>query len=249
MSLAEADVALGDMHNSPLNLQIMDLSIPYEVECLTFITPEFLSDNSWKTLISPFSPGMWLGVLISLALAGIVFFALSNVYEFIVDKATGTNERDFFDPLSSCILYTYSMILLVSLPRLPIRWSVRVLTGWYWIYCVLVVVAYRAALTSILANPQARLTIDSLGVLAKSNLISGASGDNMNLFTQSLDEDAQKVGLKIENVNNTNDVVRTCCTGCQLKFMRINIVDCPCSERKFCFFRESAYFASAAIQP
>jgi high-affinity Fe2+/Pb2+ permease len=210
MSMAEADVALGNLYNSPMNFQIMDLSISYEAECLTFITPEFLADNSWKTLISPFSPGMWLGVLISLALAGIVFFTLSNVYEYIVDTATELNKKDFFDPLSSCILYTYSMILLVSLPRLPVRWSVRVLTGWYWIYCVLVVVAYRAALTSILANPQPRLTIDTLGVLAKSNLISGASGEhNLNLFSQSIDEDAQKIGLKIENVNSTSDVVCT----------------------------------------
>lgn len=210
MSNAEADVALGDVHNSPFNFEIMDLSIPYSVECLTFITPEVLNDNSWKTLISPFSLGMWLGVLISLALAGIVFFVLSNVYKFIVDTATQLSERDFFDSLSSCIMYTYSMILLVSLPRLPIRWSVRMLTGWYWIYCVLVVVAYRASLTSILATPTPRLTIDTLEVLSKSNLKSGASGEhNLNLFSLSLDEAAQKVALKIENVNDTNDVVRT----------------------------------------
>jgi Ligand-gated ion channel len=211
MNNAEADVALGNLHNSPFNFQIMDLSIPYNVECLTFITPEVLNDNSWKTLISPFSLGMWAGVLVSLGLAGGIFFALSNVYKFIVDTATQLSDKDFFDSLSSCLLYTYSMILLVSLPRLPVRWSLRVLTGWYWIYCVLVVVAYRASLTSILANPQPRLTIDSLEVLAKSNLKSGASGEhNLNLFSLSSDEAAQKIALKIENVNDTNDVVCTC---------------------------------------
>lgn len=46
--------------------------------------------------------------------------------------------------------------------KLPIftatSWSIRMLTGWYWIYCVLVVVAYRASLTAILANPAPRYT-------------------------------------------------------------------------------------------
>lgn len=68
----------------------------------------------------------------------------------------GTVQLDIFDSFGNCILYTYSMLLVVSLPRLPLSWSIRVLTGWYWIYCILVVVAYRASLTAILANPAPR---------------------------------------------------------------------------------------------
>lgn len=64
--------------------------------------------------------------------------------------------REIFDSFGNCILYTYSMLLVVSLPRLPRSWSIRLLTGWYWIYCILVVVAYRASLTAILANPAPR---------------------------------------------------------------------------------------------
>lgn len=49
-----ADVALGDLYYTPYLLDLMDLSVPYNTECLTFLTPESLSDNSWKTLIMPF---------------------------------------------------------------------------------------------------------------------------------------------------------------------------------------------------
>lgn len=59
---------------------------------------------------------------------------------------------DFFNSM----LYTYGMILMVSLPRLPTGWSLRMLTGWYWLYCTLVVVSYRASMTAILANPAPR---------------------------------------------------------------------------------------------
>lgn len=50
----KADIALGDLHSIPYILDIMDLTVPYNSECLTFLTPESLTDNSWKTLILPF---------------------------------------------------------------------------------------------------------------------------------------------------------------------------------------------------
>lgn len=66
------------------------------------------------------------------------------------NKATGLYQ--FSEPVNSA-LYTYSMILLVSLPKLPTGWSLRILTGWYWLYCLLVVTSYRASMTAILAKP------------------------------------------------------------------------------------------------
>lgn len=50
-----ADIALGDLYYTSYFLRLMDLSIPYNTECLTFLTPESLTDNSWKTLILPFT--------------------------------------------------------------------------------------------------------------------------------------------------------------------------------------------------
>lgn len=61
-----------------------------------------------------------------------------------------------FGELLNSFLYTYSMLLLVSIPKLPTGWSLRMLTGWYWLYCTLVVVAYRASMTAILASPSPR---------------------------------------------------------------------------------------------
>ena len=45
---------LGDLHYTPRHLKIMDLAWPYNIECLTFLTPESLTENSWKLLIIPF---------------------------------------------------------------------------------------------------------------------------------------------------------------------------------------------------
>ncbi|KAK3915626.1 Glutamate receptor ionotropic, NMDA 1 [Frankliniella fusca] len=49
-----AELVLGDLHYSPFHLRLMDLSVPYHSECLTFLTPQATTDNSWQTLILPF---------------------------------------------------------------------------------------------------------------------------------------------------------------------------------------------------
>jgi hypothetical protein len=71
------------------------------------------------------------------------------------------------------------------------------------VYYCLVVVAYRAALTAILANPQKRLTIDKLSLLAKSPIKCGVWGEqNRLLFQNSLDEAGRKVADKIEHIDD-----------------------------------------------
>lgn len=72
------------------------------------------------------------------------------------DSLDKTSKKDIFDDFSNCILLTYSMLLYVSLPKMPRNWPLRVLTGWYWMYCILLAVTYRASFTAILANPSAR---------------------------------------------------------------------------------------------
>lgn len=100
------------------------------------------------------------------------------------------------------------MLLVVSLPKLPQKWAVRILTGWYWIYCILIVVAYRASLTAILANPVPRLTIDTLQELANNPIGFGAWGEqNRQFFLTSSDEVSQKIGEKIESISTSDDAV------------------------------------------
>lgn len=52
---AKAAFLLGDLHYTLLHHKLLDLSFPYNTECLTFLTPESFSDNSWKLLINPFT--------------------------------------------------------------------------------------------------------------------------------------------------------------------------------------------------
>lgn len=89
----------------------MDLSIPYTTECLTFLTPESLTDNSWKTLILPFSSGMWAGVLFFLFCVGFVFYVLTQIHFKYKLVLTDTKNRK----KSQVIMYNNKQNQMVSI--------------------------------------------------------------------------------------------------------------------------------------
>ncbi|CAH0406266.1 unnamed protein product [Chilo suppressalis] len=219
----QADIALGNLQYNPYHLQLMDLSIPYTSQCITFLTPEALTDNSWKTLILPFKLQMWIAVLLVLLITGTIFYGLANFYTNLQkykknhgvntnikleEKPEGQNDSDakpglyLFGDIINSILYTYGMLLVVSLPKLPTGWSIRLLTGWYWLYCILLVVSYRASMTAILANPAPRVTIDTLKELVESKITCGGWGMETKRFFEESSDELKTIGQKFDIAND-----------------------------------------------
>ncbi|VVC94364.1 unnamed protein product [Leptidea sinapis] len=218
----KADIALGNLQYVPYNLELVDLSLPYTSQCWTFLTQEALTDDSWKTLILPFKLYMWVAVLLVLLVTGSIFHGLAyyhnNLIKYRKDTVVLSKPKPvglyLFDEITNSILYTYGMLLVVSLPKLPSGWSIRLLTGWYWLYCILLVVSYRASMTAILANPAPRVTIDTLQELVDSKLRCGGWGsETKKFFQQSLDENGQIIGEKFEMIDNPDEAVRRVAQG------------------------------------
>ncbi|XP_073943627.1 glutamate receptor ionotropic, delta-2-like [Choristoneura fumiferana] len=221
----QADIALGNLQYTPYHLELLDLGLPYTSQCWTFLTPEALTDNSWKTLILPFKLNMWIAVLLVLLITGAIFYGLATFYmnllqyqsdngyvasiiekqddEYAGEKHVGMY---LFGDIINSILYTYGMLLVVSLPKLPTGWAIRLLTGWYWLYCILLVVSYRASMTAILANPAPRVTIDTLQELVDSKVTCGGWGtETKHFFEDSIDEIGQKIGKRFEIIDDPNE--------------------------------------------
>lgn len=119
------------------------LSLNSDQDSSTLSSKEFSQDKKHTLILSIYNMDM------------------DNKYAIMKKINQTTNDKEatglyqFGEPTNSA-LYTYSMLLLVSLPKLPIGWSLRILTGWYWLYCLLVVTSYRASMTAILARPTAK---------------------------------------------------------------------------------------------
>ncbi|CAG5051014.1 unnamed protein product [Parnassius apollo] len=85
MVTGKADIAVGNLQYTPYYQELTDLSIPYTSQCWTFLTPEAMTDNSWKTLILPFKLYMWIAVLLVLLVTGSIFHGLAKYYMRLVD--------------------------------------------------------------------------------------------------------------------------------------------------------------------
>lgn len=123
---------------------------------------------------------VWIGVSVSVFSVGLAFHLLAVFYKdnlstygkssriftlYKTDKnimqhnkkynAEMTGMELFTDAVNS-FLYTFSMLVQVSLPRIPRPWSLRVLIGFWWTFSLLVAFSYRASLTAALAQPVAK---------------------------------------------------------------------------------------------
>ncbi|XP_076380939.1 ionotropic receptor 68a [Megalopta genalis] len=234
---------LGDLHYTLHHLNYFDLSIPYNTECLTFLTPESLTENSWKLLILPFKLYTWIVLLLTLVLGGIAFHVISVSYsrhislyknQMHIQIATMDKEVDglyLFTEIQNSLLYTYGMLLQVSLPNLPNPWALRVFIGSWWIYSILVAVAYRGSMTATLANPFARVTIDSLAQLAKSSIeVGGWNKEDKEFFLISSDSNSQEIGKKFRLIVNEEEAIERVANG------------------SFCYYENSYFLRNARVK-
>jgi hypothetical protein len=109
----------------------------------------------------------WIALLCTLLMGGGASYVFALLYERYIGpyaslrhgKANtydSTKGLYLFTELQNSMLYTYGMLLQVSLPRLPYAWTVRIFIGWWWIYSILVAVIYRASMTATLSHPVAK---------------------------------------------------------------------------------------------
>ncbi|XP_076661208.1 ionotropic receptor 68a isoform X3 [Halictus rubicundus] len=188
---------LGDLHYTLHHLNYFDLSIPYNTECLTFLTPESLTENSWKLLILPFKLYTWIALLFTLVLGGIAFHVLSLSYKKYIS------------------LYKTQMRVQITTTEKEGK----------------VAVAYRGSMTATLANPFARVTIDSLAQLAKSSIeVGGWNKEDKKFFLISTDSNSQEVGKKFQLIVNEEEAIERVANG------------------SFCYYENSYFLRNARVK-
>lgn len=147
-----------------------------------------------------------------------------------------------FGEIINSILYTYGMLLVVSLPKLPTGWAIRLLTGWYWLYCILLVVSYRASMTAILANPTPRVTIDTLRELVDSKVTCGGWGRETKMFFEnSLDDLGQQIGKRFESIDDPMAAAEKVAQGTYAYYDNSNFLKYLSVKRKNVFMKMEVF--------
>jgi len=136
------------------------MNIYYKYSVLSFIIFKTISFCTFRL-------NTWIAVFCTLLMGGGAFHVFALLYQKYTIRASLNHNKVnnsmkglyLFTEFQNSVLYTYSMLLQVSLPRLPNAWTVRIFIGWWWIYSILAAVTYRASMTATLSHPVAKYSI------------------------------------------------------------------------------------------
>ncbi|XP_069954664.1 glutamate receptor isoform X3 [Cherax quadricarinatus] len=139
--------------------EVVDFTIGYHWEPLTFVTSKPQPLPQWLALVRPFQAYMWLCLLLMLAASGPTFWLLQWL--------SGGSYS-----LPNAIFLTFGS--MISQGQLWPRTSeVRVFSVFWLLFCLVVAVSYVGNLTAFLTVPALSPTIDSLEDLLDSNFVWG----------------------------------------------------------------------------
>lgn len=175
----EADIAIGSFFVLKHYLDFLDMSIPLDVACTSFLTPNPLTRPRYLALILPFNYKLW-----TLVLSICFIFAPFGLY--VLSKLpVHAGEHQIFTGRSHVIFTSFSIMSQVALHLWPRFWPVRMFIGWFWMFCLLITLAYRGAMVSFLTIPLFEKPIDNINDLASSGMRLGGWGNELHrLFMQ-----------------------------------------------------------------
>ena len=177
----EADLGIGSFFILKHYLTHVDMSIPIEVACTSFLTPNPLPRPRYLALIFPFSNQLWLLVVVTSFVIGPLFLYFFASHHF------HRREHAVFRTGAHAFLTSFRIMSQVALHLWPKFWPIRMYIGWYWLFWFCVTSGYRAAMVAFLTIPLYDKPIDSIPDLAESNLGVGGWGTELErIFQQHL---------------------------------------------------------------
>ncbi|XP_076049370.1 uncharacterized protein LOC143030050 [Oratosquilla oratoria] len=141
-------------------LPIVSYSRIYTSEPLVMLTSRAKPLPQWLALVRPFKGDMWMSIIVSVLGAGLVLWVLQKVYHGLSGDPRSMS-------IEGALLATWAILLEDPPTRQPKNISGQMMIGWWWVYCMLVTIVYKSALTAHLTIPGKSPTIDTFEQLLK----------------------------------------------------------------------------------
>lgn len=152
----KADIIIGDYYLRPARINRMDASVSYFTADIVFVIPPGRMLVSIEKLIQPFSKIFWTLLSASFLLAFLFIFMINCLKEI---------ETDLF----SLYFKTLSVLLSVSLPRLPKKSVNRFLLVSFVLSCIVLQAIYQGLLFKFLQTDSKLREVQSINEMVKSN--------------------------------------------------------------------------------
>jgi len=159
----QASIGIGSFYILKHYLSLLDFSIPMEVVCTSFLTPNPLPRPRYLALILPFRYELWLLVLT------MCFLLCPLGLYSLVRLGHHETEHPVFRKKFHAVLTSFRLMTQVALHVWPRFWSIRLYIGWSWLFWLCMTLAYRAAMVSFLTIPLYENAIDRFVLTADTN--------------------------------------------------------------------------------
>ena len=175
----ETDMAIGSFFVLKHYLDYIEMSVPLDVACTSFLVPMPLARPRYLALILPFNYQLWILVtVICFFLAPLGFYLLTRAKFHRKEYVTFSGRLDV-------VFTSFRLMCQVALHIWPKYWPIRIFIAWHWLFTLLITLAYRGAMVSFLTIPLYEAPIDTLNELYASKLrIGGWGAELQRLFTQ-----------------------------------------------------------------
>ncbi|XP_033942348.1 glutamate receptor U1 [Pseudochaenichthys georgianus] len=181
----EADLAVASLTLTATREQFVDMTTPFMQTGLSFLLRrDKASEGSSFSLLSPFSPSMWGGILIAFLLTGFCIFLVGRISP--TEWAEPETEEHSFTLLHSFWYLTGGLTLQGAGPH-PKALSGRVVSAIWWLFAVLLLASYFGNFTSKLHSSK-QLPVESFEDLSNQNAIDYGTvegGSSMSFFKNS----------------------------------------------------------------
>ncbi|KAK3875114.1 hypothetical protein Pcinc_019993 [Petrolisthes cinctipes] len=136
--------------------KVIDFTRIYTSEPFIMVTHKPRPQPQHLALVRPFVVDLWVAVLVSTLVAGVVLWSLQKGW-----AAISNAHADALD-LTSALMYTWGAMMQNTITRLPTNTTGQMLVGWWWVFCILITTTYRSSLIAHLTVPTTSPPIDYL---------------------------------------------------------------------------------------
>ncbi|XP_045128431.1 glutamate receptor-like [Portunus trituberculatus] len=182
-------------------LEVVDMTVPYDMEFGCFITPLPEPLPQWVALSYPFSLQVWILTMVFLPVGTTLLYVASVAARFLLHDETWDGS------FSRTVFYALGVFLSVGMPQVPRSNATRgYFIMWVW-YGVLLTAVYRSSLTAFLTIPLTQTPIDTLHQLVSSSLPAwGATGLTFKkMLEENPDPMVQQLALRYEPVSGAEE--------------------------------------------
>ncbi|XP_042231485.1 glutamate receptor ionotropic, delta-2-like [Homarus americanus] len=148
-----------DVSMTPERAEVIDYTVGYHLEPLTFVTSKPQPLPQWLALVRPYQSYVWLSFLLMLTASGPTYWLLQ--------KLSGSSQS-----LPGALFLMYAT-MFTQARSWPPSFAVRVYAAFWLLFCLVATVSYVSNLTAFLTVPALSSTVDGLEELIDSNFVWG----------------------------------------------------------------------------